>query len=134
MPTPGFTAERTLYRTAGHYRATARGRAANPGTLVAPASSCCDAVACKDCPAGYWCGIVGGTAWCFKPTHAAETTEPRFLMAKGHYPWPYHCVSGDGHAEIYCHTGCVATPVDVACVGPGPWGAAETEPPTILKA
>jgi hypothetical protein len=96
------------------------------------APTCCDAVACVSCPAHQICAIVGGQARCLHLGAAPRTTEARFLPASlpqptrgtpGHYPWPYHCTSGDGHAEIYCHTGCWSSDGGVGCIGPGPWGS-----------
>jgi hypothetical protein len=133
MPTPGFTADHSLYRSRRPYRTASAVRGSSIAAVTPAGATCCDAVACKECPDGYGCLWFGSSSTCVPPPHAIERSQPRFLMATGHYPWPYHCTSGDGHAEIYCHSGCLATPDDVYCAGPGPWGVAE-EQPTFLKA
>lgn len=135
MPSPTLSADRSLYRSRRRYRSAAVGPSV-PGGL-APASECCDAVACRPCPAGTVCVWYSDVQRCIRDhPHAVEDEPARYLLATdpGHYPWPYHCVSTDHSWEIYCHSGCWAGNHGVGCVGPGPWGAHETQRPIFRKA
>lgn len=130
MPTPGFTAERSLYRSPRQYRGSApgAGRTTYHGNVVPQdLATCCYGDNCLDCPGG-GCVIGPHGVGCTGP-FVTEQSKPRFVMAT---LWPFHCTSSDETAEVYCHSGCVAGTSGAQCFGPGPWGVAE-EQPVFLK-
>lgn len=111
MPMPGFTADRSLYRSRRQYRGAGAGSSGASGA-VAPQGNCCWRDRCIHCDS--LCIIDPATGpGCVVHGVTEESETPRFLMQLS---WPYHCTSDDKLHEIYCTSGCYASPHDAGCL------------------